>query len=217
MKTAFLVIDVQNDFLPGGLLAVARGDEVIEPIKQLLKLDFDYKIASQDFHPPGHSSFASTWKKIGKEGILKPNLTQELWPDHCIQGTYGAEISARLSFAFDLIVQKGTDREIDSYSAFFDNEKKRKTPLASFLQQNKVERLYIAGLTTDYCVFYTALDAKDLGFDVYVVIDACRPVSPDTEEEACRKMKEKGIHFVTAEHCRVHLMSRKAKGDGSTL
>ena len=213
MKTALIVVDVQYDFLPGGALAVAEGDLVVEPIQGLLTLPFDYKIASQDFHPPGHCSFTSTWKKMGKKGILRQNFTQVLWPDHCVQGTHGAEISARLTSVFDLIVQKGIDLDVDSYSAFFDNERKRQTPLASFLQKNRVDTLYIAGLATDYCVLYTSLDAKELGLDVYVVKDACRSISLDTEAMAFQKMKEKGVHFVTAEEVRVHLLSRKTKGD----
>lgn len=198
MKRALIIVDVQNDFLPGGTFAVPQGDEVLPLVKQLVHMPFDIKVATQDWHPPGHCSFASTWSKRVGEHILVDKVDQILWPDHCVQDTVGAELSKELDLAsFDKIVHKGTDSRVDSYSTFFDNQSGKSTGLENYLHQHKITDLYIAGLTTEYCVFYSSLDALDLGFRPHVIIDACRGINVDDVEQACQKMKEKGVKFVT--------------------
>lgn len=177
--TILLVIDVQYDFCPGGRLAVAGGDEVVAPINRLLD-HFPHAIAAQDWHPADHLSFADNHP--GKEPfstIELPYGTQTLWPAHSIQGTKGAEMLAELDPArFELIVRKGFRREIDSYSAFFENDRSP-TGLGGYLRDRGVKKLVLTGLATDYCAGYTALDAVSLGFDITVALDACRGIDLD--------------------------------------
>ena len=188
MKRALLIIDLQNDFLPGGTLAVPQGDAIIAPIRQLIISDhFDLKIATQDWHPAGHSSFLSS----GTPGAL--------WPDHCIQETPGAAFAPGINpAAFDAIIQKGTTPEVDSYSGFFDNQKLKQTELHATLQHHNVEHLTIAGLATDYCVKFTVLDALDLGYDVTLVTDACRGVGIQKGdiESALQEMATAGAELI---------------------
>lgn len=201
-KKALLVVDMQNDFLPNGALGVEFSDEIIPLINQMVKLPFDVRIASKDFHPPGHCSFASTWGKKPGECILIGNVEQTLWPDHCVQGTWGAEISSQLDAShFDLSIHKGMDPKVDSYSVFYDQKKHRSTGLEDVLREGKVTDLYLAGLTTEYCVFYSCLDAIDLGFKTHVILDACRGVDlrPGDVETALRRMIEHGAELVTTE------------------
>jgi len=175
-----LVVDVQNDFCPGGALAVAQGDAVLAPINRIGRL-FAHVALTQDWHPPDHSSFAS--RHAGRkpfETIALDYGEQTLWPDHCIQGTAGAEFHRDLDLPHaELILRKGFVREIDSYSAFFENDRRTPTGLASYLRERGFRRLYLAGLATDYCVAYSALDAVRSGFAVIVIEDACRAIDLD--------------------------------------
>ncbi len=197
---ALLVVDVQNDFLPGGSLAVADGDKVIPHINRLLAMNFDLIVASKDWHPPYHGSFAKTHgKKVGEHLNIK-GIDQILWPVHCVQKTHGAAFSSQLKQEFiQKVFHKGTDPDFDSYSAFFDNGHKKSTGLGDYLKEQKVTDLYIAGLTTDYCVKYSVLDAAQLGFQVHVIIDACRPVNlhPEDEADAIAEMRAVGAEITT--------------------
>ena len=170
-----IVVDVQNDFCPGGTLAVPEGDEVV-PVINHFATKFDHVILTQDWHPAGHSSFASAHP--GKRPFETINLSyddQMLWPDHCIQGTPGAALHDGLRIGHaELILRKGFRREIDSYSAFFENDRTTATGLAGYLRERGMTRCVVCGLALDYCVRYTAEDAAQAGFDVVVVTDACR-------------------------------------------
>jgi nicotinamidase/pyrazinamidase len=195
---ALILVDVQYDFCPGGSLAVPQGDEVI-PIANRLQKAFDLIVATQDWHPRGHGSFASTHGKPLYEVISINGSPQTLWPDHCIQGTHGAELMAAVDRSrIARIFQKGTDPRIDSYSGFLDADHRNSTGLADFLREHHVTRVYIAGLATDYCVKYTALDAVQLGFEAYVVADACRGVDlkKDDSAAAFRAMEAAGVKIV---------------------
>ena len=198
---ALIVVDIQNDFLPGGALAVNHGDEIIPIVNELME-KFELVVATQDWHPAGHGSFASSHKEKKPGDIIELNgLQQILWPDHCIQGTKGAAFAPGLHTArFNKIIQKGTDPAIDSYSGFFDNGKKKDTGLHQYLQSENVDTTYIVGLATDYCVKYTALDSADLGYHTYVIADATRAVNLEDGdfEKALKEMKEKGIHIIQA-------------------
>jgi nicotinamidase/pyrazinamidase len=176
-NTALLVIDVQNDFCPGGHLAVEAGDIVVGPINQMIA-GTQNVVATQDWHPHGHSSFASSHPdKAPFDAIEMPYGTQTLWPDHCIQGTKGAAFHKSLQAdAFQMIVRKGFRQAIDSYSAFFENDHKTITGLDGYLRNRQIDRLVLAGLATDYCVAFSALDAASLGYRVVVVLPACRAI-----------------------------------------
>jgi len=174
---ALILVDIQNDFLPGGALAVPRGDEVI-PIANRLQPRFGLVVATQDWHPPGHGSFASTrpGRKPGDLAELA-GLPQVLWPDHCVQGTAGASFAPALAMnRVEAIVRKGTDPTIDSYSGFFDNGHRKATGLGDYLRGRGATDLYVLGLATDYCVKHTALDAVQLGFRTFLVQDGSRGV-----------------------------------------
>ncbi|MDE2064031.1 MAG: bifunctional nicotinamidase/pyrazinamidase [Bradyrhizobium sp.] len=175
--SALLVIDVQNCFLPGGSLAVKDGDQVIPVINRLAK-GFANVVMTQDWHTPGHVSFASS--HAGKKPFETIDLAygkQVLWPDHCVQGTDGASLSKDLSIPqAELIVRKGYHKDVDSYSAFTEADGKTTTGLAAWLKARKLQRLFITGLATDFCVAWTALDARKAGFDAFVVEDACRGI-----------------------------------------
>lgn len=201
---ALILLDIQNDFLPGGALSVSNGDQVIPVVNQLVKT-FDLVVATQDWHPPNHCSFAASHpgREIG-EVIEVDGLHQELWPVHCVAETYGAELASALHLPVDLYrVRKGTNPRVDSYSAFFDNGHRYQTELESRLRAAHVEILYLAGLTTDYCIKFSALDAASLGFTTYVVVDACRPVNlhPGDEERALQEMKRAGVCLIQSNDC----------------
>ena len=172
-----LVVDVQNDFCPAGALAVPRGDEVVAPINRIGRR-FAHVALTQDWHPRDHRSFAS--QHAGRrpfETIALPYGEQTLWPDHCIQGTAGAAFHPDLDLPHaELILRKGFRRDIDSYSAFFENDRRTPTGLASYLRERGFRRVYLAGLATDYCVAYSALDAIRAGLAVIVLEDACRAI-----------------------------------------
>lgn len=196
MKRALLIVDLQNDFMPGGALGVKGGDEIVPLINQLID-EFDCVVASQDWHPSGHVSFAETHgKKVG-ETLQLDGVVQELWPVHCVQETEGAAVVNTLrSDQVGHFFYKGTDPQIDSYSAFFDNDHEHATGLNDYLRKKGVESLYLVGLTTDFCVLYSALDALELGYEVSVIRDACCPVF--NEEEALKKIKAQGGEVITS-------------------
>lgn len=192
---ALIVIDVQNDFCPGGTLAVAGGDEIVPAINSMLS-DFQVKIFTQDWHPAGHSSFASSHG--GKEPFQTTEMpygTQVLWPDHCIQGSTGAAFHADLQTgAADMIIRKGFRPQIDSYSAFFENDRSTPTGLEGYLRTRGVEKLTLVGLATDFCVAYSAIDGAGLGFDVTVLEQACRSIDLDGSLDAARAdMRAAGV------------------------
>ncbi|TFG17522.1 MAG: bifunctional nicotinamidase/pyrazinamidase [Promethearchaeota archaeon] len=174
-RSALIVVDMQNDFLPGGALPVAEGDQIIDGINELARKFYNKDkivIFSQDWHPEGHASFASSHegKNPGNpiEGV--PGIGPVLWPDHCVQNTYGAEINERIEKKYGIaIIQKGTNPNIDSYSAFFENDKKTKTGLTDLLREKRIKNVYVCGLALDYCCFYTAMDAKSEGFNVFFI------------------------------------------------
>jgi len=175
--SALLVIDVQNCFLPGGSLAVKDGEQVVAVINRIAR-SFENVVLTQDWHTPGHVSFASSHD--GKKPFETADLAygkQMLWPDHCVQGTEGAALSRDLSIAHaSLVIRKGFHKDVDSYSAFTEADGKTTTGLAAYLKARKVEKLFLTGLATDFCVAWSAVDARKAGFETYVVEDACRGI-----------------------------------------
>jgi len=198
MAKALIVIDVQNDFCPGGALAVPGGDEVVGPINAMIS-DYDPAsdtvILTQDWHPADHSSFASGHAgKTPFETAEMPYGTQVLWPDHCVQGTEGAAFHRDLNTAGDLILRKGFRRDIDSYSALFENDQKTPTGLEGYLRNRGVQDLTLVGLATDFCVAYSALDAARLGFQVTVELSACRAIDLEGSLQlALERMRAAGV------------------------
>ena len=196
---ALVLVDLQYDFCPGGALAVARGDETI-PIANRVMPHFSTVVATQDWHPPDHKSFAVN-NPGTKEGdvIDLGNTRQVMWPAHCVQNTRGAELHASLDRAkITEVFHKGTDPLLDSYSGFFDNGHTKATGLAAWLNERWIKQLYILGLATDFCVKATALDARQLGFDVFLVEDGCRGVElkPGDSDRAIAEMKGAGVAIV---------------------
>ncbi|WP_417250389.1 bifunctional nicotinamidase/pyrazinamidase [Celeribacter sp.] len=190
---ALIVIDVQNDFCPGGALAVAGGDEIVGGINALMD-DFTTVILTQDWHPAGHSSFASTHGAEPMTTTEMPYGTQVLWPDHCIQGTHGAAFHNDLRTDGDLIIRKGFNPAIDSYSAFFENDHKTPTGLEGYLRTRGIDKLTMVGLATDFCVNFSAVDAAKLGFTTSVRMDLCRAIDFDGSLTAARDgMKAAGV------------------------
>ena len=201
MKRALILVDIQNDFVPGGALAVADGDKVV-PIVNRVEEAFDLVVATQDWHPANHGSFASQHpgRKPG-EVIDLNGIPQVLWPDHCVQRSKGAEFHPQFDRRRVVkVFQKGVDPGIDSYSGFFDNGHRRGTGLAEYLRSAGVTDIYIAGLATDYCVKYTALDGRTLGYNVFVIEDACRGVNlnPGDSATAIDQMQSAGVRVVTS-------------------
>jgi nicotinamidase/pyrazinamidase len=176
-QDVLLVIDVQNDFCPGGALAVRGGDEVIAPILKVAPR-FEHIVLTQDWHAADHASFASSHAgKMSYETIVMPYGEQTLWPDHCVQGSSGAEFHPALNLSrAELILRKGFRRQIDSYSAFFENDRATATGLAGYLRERGLTRVFLCGLAYDYCVGFSALDARRLAFEAVIVQDACRAI-----------------------------------------
>jgi nicotinamidase/pyrazinamidase len=198
---ALVAVDVQNDFCPGGALAVADGDRVV-PVINALGPRFASVLLTQDWHPPGHVSFAS--RHPGRhpyETITLPYGPQVLWPDHCVPGTPGAEFHPALDTRrAALIVRKGHNPAIDSYSAFYENDHRTRTGLGGYLRERRLGRLFLAGLATDFCVLYSALDARREGFEVYVIEDAVRGIDLDGSlARAWRAMEEAGVRRIAAD------------------
>lgn len=190
--SALIVIDVQNDFCPGGALAVPGGDEILPLVNRLIDA-FDHVVLTQDWHPKSHSSFASSHEGQAPFGSVRmPYGEQTLWPDHCVQGTVGAEFHRDLvRTKAELIIRKGFRQDIDSYSAFYENDRTTPTGLAGYLRERELTKLVLVGLATDFCVAYSALDAARLGFATTVALDACRAIdlggSLAVAEEQMRK------------------------------
>jgi nicotinamidase/pyrazinamidase len=202
---ALVIVDVQNDFLPGGALAVPRGDEIIPLINNLQK-HFELVVATQDWHPPDHGSFAANHpgKKPG-DRIMLDGIEQILWPVHCVQNTPGAEFAPGfMTKRVARIFQKGVDPKIDSYSTFFDNAHRRATGMGDYLKQRGVTDVYLCGLATDYCVKYSALDARQLGLNINVVLDACRGIDlrPGDVDLALKEMKASGARILQSSDIR---------------
>ena len=196
--SAFIVIDVQNDFCPKGALAVADGDAVVAPINAMMA-DFDHVILTQDWHPHDHSSFASQHDGLDPFSTTTMDYgNQTLWPDHCIQGTKGAEFHPSLNLdRAELIIRKGYRTAIDSYSAFFENDKTTPTGLGGALKERGITHLFMAGLATDFCVAFSALDAAKLGFDVTVHLSACRAIDlGGSLDAAISQMTDAGITLI---------------------
>jgi nicotinamidase/pyrazinamidase len=196
---ALIIVDVQNDFCPGGALAVPEGDEII-PVINKISAKFKKVVATQDWHPEGHMSFAVNHPGNKVYDVIEyKGIEQVLWPNHCVQGTPGAEFHPDLDTEnVDLILRKGNNPEIDSYSAFQENDKKTLTGLEGYLKTLNVRQTYFCGLALDYCVFYSAMDSKRLGFETYVIIDATMGIDSPEEniDKALREMKESNIKII---------------------
>lgn len=195
--TALLIVDVQNDFIPGGALPVPQGDAII-PLINSLQQTFDLIVATQDWHPAQHKSFASS--HAGKKTfdiITLHGQEQVLWPDHCIQGSTGAMFHTALNMnKVEAIFRKGMDPEIDSYSGFYDNGHKKSTGLAGYLRERRVQRIFICGLAADYCVFYSAMDALQENFETYIIEDATRAIHPADFENAKSTVQAEGGQLI---------------------
>ena len=191
---ALIVIDLQNDFCPGGALAVGGGDEIVPGINTLMA-EFETIVLTQDWHPAGHSSFASSHE--GHDPFTQidmPYGPQMLWPDHCIQGTQGAAFHPKLDLnPAQMIVRKGFRAGVDSYSAFFENDRSTTTGLVGYLRARSVQRLTLVGLALDYCVNFSAVDAAGLGFDVTVDYTLCRAIAEDSLKDAVAGMQAAGV------------------------
>lgn len=205
-KDALLVIDMQNDFLPGGALPVADGDKINDGINDLAEKfhQIEYPVVfTQDWHPKDHHSFASAHPgKNPYDQVEAPGIGPILWPDHCVQGTHGANFAPKIQTVdATLILRKGFHKTIDSYSAFLENDKKTETGLRTYLEAIGIERVFLCGLALDYCVYYTAVDAKNYGFDVVFVLDLTKPVnSPENSvSNALQRMVDQKIIFVTSD------------------
>jgi nicotinamidase/pyrazinamidase len=192
---ALVVVDVQNDFCPGGALAVAGGDEVV-PVVNRLAQQFENVVLTQDWHPAGHRSFASAHPgRRPFDTVTMPYGEQVLWPDHCVQGTRGAELRSDLSVTrAQLVIRKGWRKEVDSYSGFIEADGKARTGLEGYLRERGVERVFVCGLATDFCVAWTALDARKLGFAAVLIEDACRAIDAQGSLAAAwDKMHKAGV------------------------
>ena len=201
-ERVLIVVDMQKDFMPDGALPIEGGYDIVAAINELMD-GFDLVVGTQDWHPPGHQSFASNHDghEVG-DTIEVEGLDQYLWPDHCIQETEGAEFVDELdSHKFDQVIQKAQDPRYDSYSAFFDNGHQTATGLRELLEQREVEEVYVCGVATDVCVLYTVLDARRIGFSTRLIIDACRGVAtqPGDIEKAVAEMSKLGADMVAAD------------------
>lgn len=199
---ALILVDIQNDFLPGGSLAVSEGD-VILPLVNQLTTKFDLVVATQDWHPDGHGSFADSHPDHSLYEVIDLNgLPQVLWPIHCVQETEGAAFSDDLDLApVARIFPKGTDPEIDSYSGFFDNGRRKATGMGDYLKSKGVQRVFVCGLATDFCVKFTALDAVSLGFETHLIEDASRGVNLNSGDvdAAVEEMRKAGVRIRSSE------------------
>ncbi|MDZ7659160.1 bifunctional nicotinamidase/pyrazinamidase [Fodinibius sp.] len=197
---ALLIVDVQNDFCPGGALEVPNGDQIIPTINKL-SAQFDVVIQTQDWHPEGHSSFASSHQgKEPFETIEMPYGEQVLWPDHCVQGSQGADFHADLETTrSQLIIRKGFRKDIDSYSAFYENDDSTTTGLTGYLRERNIDTLYAVGLATDFCVKWSVVDGIKEGFNVFVVEDAVKGIDIEgSVDQAWEEMLEKGAQKVSS-------------------
>ena len=199
-QDVLIVVDVQYDFLPGGSLAVPGGHAVIGPINRLGRA-FPHCVLTQDWHPPGHASFASSHPgKSPFETVELPYGTQILWPDHCIQGTRGSEIASDIEIAAEVIIRKGHNPAIDSYSGFMEADRATRTGLAGYLAERGFRRIFCAGLAFDFCVAWTALDARRAGFETFVVEDATCGIDANGSVARARgEMQAAGVRLVTTD------------------
>lgn len=197
--TALIIIDVQNDFCPGGALAVEGGDEIV-PLINELQTRYDTRVLTQDWHPADHSSFADNHDGAAAFSMIEaPYGPQVLWPRHCVQGTAGAAFHGDLRTDADLIIRKGFRSAIDSYSAFYENDHETPTGLDGYLRERGIGKLVMVGLATDFCVRFSAVDAAKLGFEVTVVEDACRAIDLDGSlAAALAEMNDEGVRLVPA-------------------
>jgi len=196
-RDVLLIVDVQNDFCPGGALAVPDGDAIVPSVNRLAR-SFAHVILTQDWHSPGHASFASSHPGTSPFDAIEVSCgTQILWPDHCVQGTPGAGFHPKLDVPHaELVVRKGFRTAIDSYSAFRENDRRTPTGLAGYLRERGLERITLCGLATDFCVAFSALDGRQAGFDVSVVTSACRGIDIEGSlVRAMRSMNEAGVTF----------------------
>ncbi len=194
---ALVIIDLQNDFMPGGSLAVPKGDEIVSLINDLQE-KFDLVVATQDWHPEGHASFATSHKNVKEFEVIKlQGLDQVMWPEHCIQNTAGAEYHPDLNTArIETIFRKGTNLNIDSYSGFFDNAHLKSTGLAGYLREKNIKNLFFAGLAAEYCVYFSIIDALDEGFNAVLIEDATRALNQEEFEKAKLKILRKGGRII---------------------
>jgi nicotinamidase/pyrazinamidase len=203
MSACLIVVDVQNDFCPGGALAVPKGDEVV-PVINRLAARFDNVVLTQDWHPRDHASFAASHP--GKKPFETIDLAygrQVLWPNHCVQGTRGAAFHEKLEVTkAQLVIRKGFRRNVDSYSGFLEADRTTTTGLAGYLKERGLRELFVCGLATDFCVGWTALDARTTGFEVAVIEDACRAIDLEGSlERAWREMADAGVRRVSSAQC----------------
>ncbi|MGH7587954.1 MAG: nicotinamidase [Gemmatimonadota bacterium] len=205
-QSALLVVDIQPDFLPGGALPVEHGDEILKPVADLMRSDrFRLQIATQDWHPSGHISFAS--RHPGKEPYDRIELyghEQILWPDHCLQGTPGAELEVGMPWErVDAVIRKATDPAVDSYSAFRNNwnpaGERPPTGLTGYLRDRGIEDVYVCGLARDFCVLWSAEDGIEAGFRVHVLWDLTRPIYAEEDEKNERSLRELGVEILTSD------------------
>lgn len=198
-QAALIIVDLQHDFCRGGALEVPDGDAVV-PIANQLQTQFDLVVATKDWHPKDHTSFVTNHPhhQLG-EVVMVEGVPQILWPEHCVQGSKGAELHADFNIShIHQFILKGVEKDIDSYSAFFDNAHLRHTGLADYLQTRHVKNIYLMGLATDYCVKYSCLDALNLGFNVFVIVDGCRGVDlkPGDVQQALAEMQAAGATLI---------------------
>jgi nicotinamidase/pyrazinamidase len=197
-RTALLVIDVQNDFIPGGSLPVPEGERIVPLINQLA-LQFQQVVIAQDWHPRGHASFASSHPGRQPYDVIQlPYGEQTLWPDHCVQASAGAEFHPELDLPHaQLVIRKGCNPDIDSYSAFLEADRRTTTGLAGYLSERGIDTIYMVGLALDFCVMYSALDARAAGFNAVVVLDACRAIDLDGSlAAAIERMQVAGVKLI---------------------
>jgi len=198
---ALLIVDLQNDFCPGGALAVPEGNTIV-PVVNELAGHFDHVLQTQDWHPPGHQSFASSNPEQEPMDVIEVDYGEQvLWPDHCVQGTEGAAFHPDLDTTqAELIIRKGFRPEIDSYSAFYENDGTTPTGLTGYLESRGIDTLYLCGLATDFCVKWSAVDGREEGFDVYVIEDATRGIDQDGSlAQAWSEMNDAGVQVVSSD------------------
>ena len=198
---ALLIVDLQNDFCPGGALAVPEGDTIV-PIVNELADHFDHVLLTQDWHPPGHQSFASSHPEHDPMDVIEVDYGEQvLWPDHCVQGTEGAAFLPELDTRQgEMIIRKGFRPDIDSYSAFYENDGTTPTGLTGYLERRGIDTLYLCGLATDFCVKWSAVDGREEGFDVYVIEDATRGIDQDGSlAQTWSEMNDAGVQVVSSD------------------
>ncbi|MCF1190378.1 bifunctional nicotinamidase/pyrazinamidase [Mangrovimonas sp. AS39] len=195
---ALILVDIQNDFLPGGSLAVPEGDTIVPTVNQLQN-QFDLVVATQDWHPSNHLSFASNHDGLKPFDMIDLfGIKQVLWPDHCIQGSKGSQFSETLDMnAVSAIFRKGMDPKTDSYSGFFDNGRRHHTGLSAYLKSKGIKQVYVCGLAADYCVYYTAKDAQSEGFETYFISDATKAIAQETLDFALKDLKQHQVKIIS--------------------